>query len=146
MNNFLNFYMKHNISPVKQDISNLEKHINRRTSLYRELGIVRCAIENSDILEVAPGGGYNSIVTAMQNPKSYTLIEPNPAGYNEMLKLFREHDLIADTTMFINDMLENVKIENEFDIVLCEGLIPGLDNKQTKNMCKTRWDIGDYNI
>ena len=35
----LGFYLEHEISPVRQDISNLDKHMERRGSLYRYLGL-----------------------------------------------------------------------------------------------------------
>lgn len=129
MNSFLSFYRKHNISPVKQDITDIRKHFNKRASLYRELGILKNFIENSDVLEVGPGGGYNSIIVAMQNPRSYTLVEPNYAGYKEMLSLFNKNRLFTESTFFINDIFEDANLDIQYDLVICEGLIPGLENK-----------------
>lgn len=58
MNNvFLEYYGEHQISPVKQDISDLEIHYNRRKKLYRQCGIPTIAFRNAKILEVGPGGG-----------------------------------------------------------------------------------------
>lgn len=129
MNSFLAFYREHNISPVRQDITDIQKHFYRRVSLYRELGILENFIKNSNILEVGPGGGYNSIVTGMLEPKSYTLVEPNLTGYNEMLGLFEKYNLNTESTIFINDLFENIDLKKQYDLVICEGLIPGLENK-----------------
>lgn len=35
----LEFYKKNKISPVRQDISDLSRHLDRRGSLYRYLGL-----------------------------------------------------------------------------------------------------------
>lgn len=40
----LEFYTKFNISPVRQDISDLSRHFQRREALYRQLGILPRAI------------------------------------------------------------------------------------------------------
>ena len=56
-NDFLEYYGEHNISPVKQDIGNIELHYERRKKLYRQCGIPVIAFRNAEILEVGPGGG-----------------------------------------------------------------------------------------
>lgn len=55
-NEFLEYYGQHNISPVKQDISNLKVHYERRRKLYRQCGIPVIAFRNAEILEIGPGG------------------------------------------------------------------------------------------
>lgn len=56
-NNYIEYYGKHDISPVKQDIKDIEVHYNRRKKLYRQCGIPAIAFRNAKILEVGPGGG-----------------------------------------------------------------------------------------
>ncbi|MDX8413697.1 MAG: class I SAM-dependent methyltransferase [Mariprofundales bacterium] len=131
MNNFLEFYGKHNISPVSQNIENLENHFQRRIGLYRTLGLTPSLFKGSDILEIAPGSGHNSIVTATFGSKSYDLLEPNTAGFNQMLKLFKLHQLNNHTIRCFNQRLEDFMENKAYDIVLCEGLIPGLSNHNT---------------
>lgn len=109
----------------------MQSHINKRSSLYRELGVLRNFIEQADILEVGPGGGYNSIVIGMYNPRSYTLIEPNPAGYNEMTALFEKYNLNTNSIFLVNELFENITLDMQFDLVICEGLLPGLENKSS---------------
>lgn len=60
-NDYLEYYGKHHISPVKQDIKDLERHYERRRKLYRQCGIPVIAFRNAEILEVGPGGGYNTL-------------------------------------------------------------------------------------
>ncbi len=60
----LEFYQKHKISPVRQDISDLQSHFQRRKALYFHLGIMPNGIRDRKVLEVAPGSGHNSLYTA----------------------------------------------------------------------------------
>lgn len=57
VNEQLEYYLKHNISPEHQDISDLKIHFERREKLYRQCGIPGLAFRNAEILEVGPGGG-----------------------------------------------------------------------------------------
>jgi SAM-dependent methyltransferase len=129
MNNFLEFYKEHQISPVSQNIDEISIHFNRRIGLYRTLGLTHLHFRDRDILEVGPGSGHNSIVTAIFGPKSYDLVEPNPTGYNQMLNLFGERQLKSNNIQFLNTQLEHLPNEKAYDVVLCEGLIPGLSNQ-----------------
>lgn len=61
-NDFLKYYGEKNISPVKQDISDLQLHCRRREKLYRQLGLPFCLFKDKNILEVGPGSGYNTLV------------------------------------------------------------------------------------
>jgi len=126
MNNFIKFYTENNISPVSQNITDLGLHFNRRNGLYRSLGLTPLLFKNRDILEIAPGSGYNSIITASYEPNSYDLVEPNPSGYKKMINLFEEYEVSNENTQFYNVMLENFSKEKQYDVVLCEGLLPGL--------------------
>jgi|APCry1669188970_1035186.scaffolds.fasta_scaffold40197_2 2-polyprenyl-3-methyl-5-hydroxy-6-metoxy-1,4-benzoquinol methylase len=129
MSNYLKFYEEHGISPVSQDISDLGLHFHRRIGLYRTLGITPLLFKNRDVLEVAPGSGYNSIVTASFGESSYDLVEPNLTGFNEMISLFEKYEINDSGIHFFNCRLEDFLEKRDYDIVLCEGLIPGLDNQ-----------------
>jgi 2-polyprenyl-3-methyl-5-hydroxy-6-metoxy-1,4-benzoquinol methylase len=129
MNNFLKFYEEHRISPVSQNIEDLALHYQRRIGLYRTLGITPLLFKNRDVLEVAPGSGHNSIITASFGASSYDLVEPNPVGFNEMKTLFEKHKIKDSEIHFFNCCLEDYSEKRDYDIVLCEGLIPGLDNQ-----------------
>jgi 2-polyprenyl-3-methyl-5-hydroxy-6-metoxy-1,4-benzoquinol methylase len=131
MNNFLQFYGNHRISPVSQNIDDLELHFSRRIVLYRTLGLAASLFKNRDVLEIAPGSGHNSIVTATFGAKSYDLVEPNLAGFDKMVSLFGEHQVRNNAIQFFNVRLEDFPEEKNYDIVLCEGLIPGLSNQDT---------------
>ncbi len=127
MNEYLKFYEKYKISPVVQNIENFKEHIKRRNNLYRQLSVTPLAFENKDILEIGPGGGYNALVTYTYEPKTYTLIEPNTTGFNELKNNFKEIDK-GNIYMF-SGMFEDFKPNDKYDVVMCEGLIPGLTQK-----------------
>jgi len=129
MSNLLKFYEEYRISPVSQDIENIGFHFHRRIGLYRTLGITPLLFKNRDVLEVAPGSGYNSIVTSSFGASSYDLIEPNPVGFNEMVDLFEKQKIKDSGIRFFNCRLEDFPEKRDYDIVLCEGLIPGLNNQ-----------------
>jgi len=129
MSNFLDFYRKHGISPVSQDIGDIGLHFHRRIGLYRTLGITPLLFKNRDVLEVAPGSGHNAIVTASFGARSYDLVEPNPVGFGEMISLFEKQKVNGSEIHFFNCRLEDFSEKRDYDIVLCEGLIPGLDNQ-----------------
>lgn len=63
-NEFLRFYGTHNISPVRQNIDDLEMHYQRREKLYRQCGIPVIAFKDKEVLEIGPGGGgkYFSVI------------------------------------------------------------------------------------
>lgn len=128
MNNFLEFYGQNQISPVSQNVDDLAAHSGRRLGLYRTLGLARSTFAGRDVLEVAPGSGHNAIVTATLNAKRYDLVEPNPTGYQTMLRLFEKHRIETENVRFFNARLEEFAEKDTYDIVLCEGLIPGLSN------------------
>jgi len=128
MSNFLEFYELNKISPVSQNITDIELHFKRRTDLYKEIGLPRLLFNSKDVLEVAPGSGYNSIVTASFELKSFDLVEPNSKGYSEMLHLFKKRGVIIENIGFYNLTLEEFKKIKIYDIVLCEGLLPGLND------------------
>lgn len=129
MSNFLEFYRKHNISPVSQSLKDIELHFQRRIGLYRTLGLPPSHFKGLEVLEVAPGSGHNSIVTATFGARSYDLVEPNLAGFNEMLSLFDKYQVKDSSIRFFNNRLEEFAEKKTYDIVLCEGLIPGLSNQ-----------------
>ena len=89
-NDFLDYYNKYQISPVKQDISDLEMHYQRRKKLYKQCGIPTIAFRNAQILEVGAGGGYNTLAFFHWESGHVDLVEANPWGRKDMEKLF-EH-------------------------------------------------------
>lgn len=128
MNEYVKFYEKNNISPVRQNIDDFNQHIKRRSSLYRQLGVLPNFFKGKKVLEVGPGGGYNALATYTFEPSKYVFVEPNKTGYEELQANFSKYGF-SNNVEFYNCFLESFESDETFDIVICEGLIQGLPNR-----------------
>lgn len=117
MTSILAFYQQHDISPVRQDVTDLPAHFARRAALYRSLGLPPMAIRAKSVLEVGPGSGDNALYTLSLQPGRYVAIEPNPRGAAEMRARCGAAVSVVETT------IEAYLPHRAFDLVLCEGLL-----------------------
>ncbi len=129
-NKFIEYYGKYGISPVKQDIGEINLHYARREKLYRQLGIPCIAFEGKRILEVGPGSGYNTLAYFFWGGGDITLVEPNSAGVIEMKKLFNEYNIPHKRYVINECMIEEMAISEKFDIVIAEGFLHSIDNSE----------------
>ena len=129
MNHFLEHYIKNQITPVKQDIKDLNTHFSRRTSLYKTLGVPPISFKNKKVLEIGPGGGYNPLVTQSFQLNKYDLLEANQYAIENINDIFTQYNVDTNNINIIHSMLEDFKTDETYDIIMCEGMIPGLDNK-----------------
>ncbi len=129
-NDYLEYYGKHHISPVKQDIKDLERHYERRRKLYRQCGIPVIAFRNAEILEVGPGGGYNTLAFFHWGSKHVDLVEANPKGIEDMRELFAENVIDENKYQIFPCMVENYQTGKKYDIVVAEGFLPNLYNQK----------------
>lgn len=129
-NDYLDFYGKHGISPVKQDISSIETHYERRRKLYRQCGIPLIAFKDAEVLEVGPGGGYNTLAFFHWNCKHVDLVEANEAGQEDMQKLFAKQNVPEDKYEIFSCKIEDYKTDKKYDIIIAEGFLPNVYNKQ----------------
>ncbi len=128
-NEFLEHYLLNKITPVKQNISDLDKHFFRRKSLYKTLGLTKSNFENKRILEVGFGGGYNPLVTNSFQPQEYVLVDANIHAIEDFKKIFAQHKIKMNNIKLHNKIIEDFEDSTKFDIAMCEGMIPGLSNK-----------------
>ena len=120
MKAYLDFYGKHNIIPVSQEIN--EGHIRRRTHLYRQLGCTPPTFRNAKVLEVGPGTGDNAVVTSLFEPKEYQLIDGNAASYSQVIDKINRGLIKNASALEIDVMSADFdQVEDDFDIVICEG-------------------------
>lgn len=155
-NEFVEYYQKYNISPVSQDISDLQKHCQRRARLYRILGIAPRALFGAKILEAGAGSGYNALALLL-NGAQMDIVEPNEAGRQAMCELFKEYKISEKSykifpkfiesfalekigvntqsqTNFINyENLAQISESSKYDFVLAEGFLPVFSVKNSKN-------------
>lgn len=123
----LAFYTEHGISPVSQDISDLGRHLQRRESLYRLLGLPSLLFEGRTILEVGPGSGHNSLYVASRKPRSYDLVEPNPKAAAEIAALYDGFERSHTRPRILPVTLQDFTPDAPYDIVLCEGWLGNSD-------------------
>lgn len=132
-NQYLDFYKKHNISPVHMTEASFEKHVMNRRNLYRQLGIPFQCFRGKNIVEFGPGGGINSLVLAHPNLGGacyIDLVEPNPTGYEEIIKLYDEFDIPKEKYCLNKCMLEEFESNKLYDFVIAEQFIPHIPNKE----------------
>ncbi len=120
---FVDFYRENRISPVSQDIADLQRHYERRASLYRLLGIAPGAVADKHVAEFGPGSGHNAIATAAYGPRSYRFIDGNPTGIARLRDLLATHapGLHYDV---VESFIEDYQEPDRYDLVICEGVIP----------------------
>jgi SAM-dependent methyltransferase len=120
---FVDFYRENRISPVSQDIADLQRHYERRASLYRLLGIAPGAVADKRVVEFGPGSGHNAIATAAYGPRSYRFVDGNPTGIGRLRALLAGHapDLPYDV---VESFIEDYNEPERYDLVICEGVIP----------------------
>ena len=119
----LDFYRKHQISPVRQDIRDLAVHFGRRSALYRHLGILPTFVRDKTVLEIGPGSGFNSLYTASLQPLRYVLVEANPRGVDDIRNLFAGYPDFAARIEIVPLSAEEYRPGTPFDFVLCEGML-----------------------
>ena len=121
---FVDFYRQHDISPVHQDISDLERHRRRRDSLYRHLGLPPAFLAGRSIAEFGPGSGHNAVATAALGPAHYVLIDGNPRGVAETRELLSRHGAPDEVCQVVASDFETFDTDERFDLVLAEGCLP----------------------
>lgn len=124
MRPYVDYYKQNNISPVAQDISDLDAHFARRRHLARLLGVVPAVIEGGAVLEFGPGTGHNALWTLAQRPARYDLVDANPVGLVQARAMLHPRCPPETAMNFVEALIEDVSPEPVFDLVLAEGLLP----------------------
>jgi SAM-dependent methyltransferase len=119
----VDFYRRHGISPVRQDISDLEAHFTRRAALYRHIGLLPLFVRGKRVLEIGPGSGFNSLYTATLRPSQYVLLEGNPAGVADIERLFADFAELREGLEIVAALVDDYTPAERFDFVLCEGVL-----------------------
>lgn len=119
----IDFYRRHGISPVRQDISDLDAHFTRRSALYRHLGILPAFVAGRTVLEFGPGSGFNSLYTAALGPSRYVMVEGNPTGVTDIERLFADQPTLRPRIEVVSSLIEDYQSDERFDFVFCEGLL-----------------------
>ena len=139
-NGFVAFYDKHKISPVSQDISDLDRHVSRRRKLYRMLGIDYRLFRGAEILEVGAGSGHNTLFFLLIGAR-VDIVEPNRTGREQMKKLFNEHNINPDQYMIYDCLIEEFEIIKQYDFVIAEGFLSGLQPEEQERIVLKLLDL-----
>ena len=120
---YVDFYQQESISPVAQDISDLDRHYQRREALYRHLGIVPALLRGRSVIEFGPGSGHNALFTSSLGPSRYVLVEGNPKAVAEGRQLLSQHSFSGVEHEWAASLIEEYRSGETFDLVLCEGVL-----------------------
>ncbi len=129
-NEQLEYYQKHNISPEHQDIADIDVHYARRKKLYRQCGIPEIAFRDAEILEVGPGGGYNTLAFFHWNCRHVDLVEANAQGIKDMQVLFETRGIEKSKYDMFECPIEQYKTDRRYDIIVAEGFLPDIYNQK----------------
>ncbi len=122
MRPFIDYYRENNISPVAQDIGDLSRHFDRRSSLYRALGVAPALVAGTSVLEFGPGSGHNALYTCSLRPRRFVAVDANPTGLRALDALFAHYPAFTQPTV-VESLIEDFTSADRFDIVICEGVI-----------------------
>ena len=117
---FIDFYNSIGFAPTSQQSGLRVEHKQNRDNLYRKLGIHASTWANASVLEVGPGSGENSIDLITRGIRSLSLVDAVPAVLDQIRKRVSEE---ANVHYQLLD-LSNSTIDETFEIVICEGVIP----------------------
>lgn len=140
-NDFLKYYGEKNISPVEQDIADLQAHYAKREKLYRQLGMPVMMFKDKEICEVGAGSGYNTLAFFNWEVKHVDIVEANPCGVMNMKQLFKEKSVEEDKYSIYEMAIEQFETYKKYDIVIAEGFLSHIPNQQEvidklKSICK----------
>ena len=123
---YLDYYSKHNISPVINDLD-WGLHMSQRKALYNRLGVIGGCVKEKNILEFGPGNGANALYTLSMSPKKYVLVDANPKGLKNCNDNLKKH-YPKSNWIIVDSLIEDYQSENKFDVVICECLLPQQNN------------------
>jgi len=129
VNPFISYYGKYNISPVRQDISDFSRHLLRRERLFVRLGLPSGFFSGRTILEVGPGGGHNALAYFKWGA-NVDFVEPNPKAQEDLLELFDKYGVDRKRYNLYRCKIEEFDSCEKYDLVIAEGVIPGLYDRR----------------
>ena len=122
MKPFTSFYDSIGFAPTREDRSHLDTHHERRSVLYRSLGIPGIAIHGSRVLEFGPGSGENSGSVLRHGPIHYTLVDGSTAVLGALREKFAGVE--GASMSFVLSDIDQYTDADPYDLVICEGVLP----------------------
>ena len=124
----LEFYLQNHITTEHIDVAHWNDYLRKRKNLYRQLGIPMLAIKGSEILEVGPGAGHNSIPLIIEGARSIDLVEPNPVAREALEDNFKRMEIKESAYIVHPVTLEEYSTKKKYDIVIAEGYVQSAQN------------------
>ncbi|MBL4759664.1 MAG: methyltransferase domain-containing protein [Mariprofundaceae bacterium] len=121
---YISFYEDLGIIPVHQDLTQLDVHFERRSALYRHLGLIPSFVRGMRVIEFGPGTGDNAVHTASFGPSRYVFVDGNTSSVKVLEEKISKNILPKNATVCFenaNDYTDDEK----YDLVICEGIVPG---------------------
>jgi hypothetical protein len=129
----LDYYQEKRFNPVHirvEDASIFQRHVEKRRNLYEHhLGLPLSLLEGQRILEFGPNSGENALVFALFGAR-LTLVEPNDQVLPRMRELFGRFGLTDQIDAVLCQRLDEFTTNREFDLVLAEGFLYTLPNRE----------------
>jgi SAM-dependent methyltransferase len=121
---YIEFYNKHNIIPVSQDLTDINEFIYKRNFLYTSLGIPLQQFNGKNVLELGPGGGYNAVATSLYSPELYVFVDASTASIEILNEKNRKRLFNAKNVLIIESNIFDYKDDRLFDVVIIEAAVP----------------------
>lgn len=136
VNEAIRFYQEHNIAPAINIQTDMNRFLEKRKKLYRQLGIPLLCIDGKDVIEFGASCGENSLtlVTGFGNAERgahhIDIVEPNETGRNAIRELFERNGISSDRYTLYSDTLENFSTKKKYDIIIAEQFLQHCTNWQ----------------
>ena len=121
---FIDFYDRIGFAPTRQSIENEWSRFGQvRRRLYETLGLLEIVFSGSKIVEIGPGSGDNAEANLQCNPHSYTFVDGTHVVLQRLEQRFSGYQDSCELTFLLLDITRDTP-PSDFDLVLCEGVIP----------------------
>ena len=125
---FIDYYNAHGIIPVRDMSSDTQSFNFRRNYLYKTLGIPLNQLKNRKVIEFGPGGGFNAVATSNFEPELYVFVDATHVSLTELKHKSEQKKFGAKKVEIIESNIFDYRDERKYDLVICEGILPGQDN------------------
>jgi len=129
----LEYYKNNEINPVPIEISDREswsRHCQKRRNLYeKHLMVPASYFKGKSVLEFGCNSGENPLYLASLGA-DLTLVEPNDQVLPRLKKIFSDAGYEKSIVQLVNTDIEGFKPQNTYDVVLAEGFISGIANRE----------------
>jgi 16S rRNA G527 N7-methylase RsmG len=122
---FVDFYNRHGVIPVGQNLDDLGNFVFRRNFLYTRLGAPLRQFRDRRVIEFGPGGGFNAVATSIYQPELYVFVDATRASLIELAEKKACGRFQAGNVEIIESNIFDYSDDRKFDYVIIEGAICG---------------------